>query len=83
MSLSDTRQESRGVSSSRSAVFGMSMTAWPSDRTHLWNGTSRRSDPCHTTLDLDVAPGLYASLVACLALLALMRWPETAFKPTI
>lgn len=36
-----------------------------------------------TTLDLEVAPGLYVSLVACLALLALWRWPETAFKPTI
>jgi hypothetical protein len=22
---------------------------WPSDRTHRWNGTSRRSDPCHDT----------------------------------
>jgi hypothetical protein len=36
-----------------------------------------------TALKLDVAPGVYVSLVACLALLALRRWPETAFKPTI
>ena len=36
-----------------------------------------------TAVDVDIAPGLYVSLVACLALLALWRWPETAFKPTI
>jgi MFS transporter, MHS family, proline/betaine transporter len=36
-----------------------------------------------TTLNLDVAVGLYVSLVGCLALVALWRWPETAFKPTI
>ena len=36
-----------------------------------------------TALNLDVAPGLYVSVVACLALLALWRWPETAFKPTV
>ena len=33
-----------------------------------------------TRLNVDVAPGLYVSLVACLALVALWRWPETAFK---
>jgi hypothetical protein len=31
----------------------------------------------------DVAPGLYVSLVACLALVALRRWPETAFRATV
>jgi hypothetical protein len=36
-----------------------------------------------TTLNLDVAPGLYVSLVACVALVALRRWPETAFRPEI
>jgi MFS transporter, MHS family, proline/betaine transporter len=36
-----------------------------------------------TTVNLDVAPGLYVSLAACLALVALWRWPETAFQPTI
>lgn len=36
-----------------------------------------------TSLDLDAAPGGYVSLIACLALVALWRWPETAFKPTI
>jgi hypothetical protein len=35
------------------------------------------------TLNLDVAPGVYVSVVACLALLALRRWPEAAFKPAI
>jgi hypothetical protein len=34
-------------------------------------------------LNLDLAPGVYASVVACLALLALRRWPETAFRPAI
>jgi hypothetical protein len=82
MSLSDTRQESRRVSSSRSAVFGMSMTAGLA--TALIGGTAPAVDQILvTTLDFDVAPGLYASLVACLAFLALWRWPETAFKPTI
>jgi len=32
-------------------------------------------------LNLDFAPGLYASLVACLALLTLRRWTESAFRP--
>jgi MHS family proline/betaine transporter-like MFS transporter len=36
-----------------------------------------------TALNLDVAPGVYVSAVACLALLALWRWPETAFKQAI
>jgi hypothetical protein len=35
-----------------------------------------------TVLGVDIAPGLYVSAVACLALLALWHWPETAFKPT-
>jgi MFS transporter, MHS family, proline/betaine transporter len=36
-----------------------------------------------TTLNVDLAPGLYAALAACLALLALWRWPETAFEPAV
>jgi hypothetical protein len=36
-----------------------------------------------TALNLDVPVGLYVSLAAWLALVALWRWPETAFKPTI
>ncbi len=31
----------------------------------------------------DVTPGLYVSLVACFALVALRRWPETAFRATV
>jgi MHS family proline/betaine transporter-like MFS transporter len=59
---------------------GMSMTAGLA--TALVGGTAPAVDQILvTTLGLDAAPGLYASLVACLALLALWRWPETAFKP--
>ena len=36
-----------------------------------------------TTLNLDIAPGLYVALAACLALVALRRWPETAFEPAL
>jgi len=36
-----------------------------------------------TAVGLDIAPGLYVGLVACLALAALRRWPETGFKATI
>ena len=58
----------------------MSMTAGLA--TALVGGTAPAVDQILvTTLGLDAAPGLYASLVACLALLALWRWPETAFKP--
>ena len=61
---------------------GMSMTAGLA--TALVGGTAPLVDLILVTaLDLDVAPGLYLSLVACLALVALWRWPETAFKPTI
>jgi MFS transporter, MHS family, proline/betaine transporter len=60
----------------------MSMTAGLA--TALIGGTAPAVDQTLvTTLDFDVAPGLYVSLVGCLALVALWRWPETAFKPTI
>jgi MFS transporter, MHS family, proline/betaine transporter len=36
-----------------------------------------------TVLNLNTAPGVYLSVAACLALLALWRWPVTAFKPAI
>ena len=36
-----------------------------------------------TVSRFDVAPGQYVSLVACLALNALRRWPETAFRATV
>jgi len=32
-------------------------------------------------LNVESAPGVYLSVVACLALFALWRWPETTFKP--
>ena len=35
------------------------------------------------TATLDVAPGLYVSLIGCLALVALWRWPETAFRQAV
>jgi MHS family proline/betaine transporter-like MFS transporter len=61
---------------------GMSMTAGLASA--LVGGTAPVIDQILVTaLGLDVAPGVYVSLVACLALLALWRWPETAFKPTI
>jgi MFS transporter, MHS family, proline/betaine transporter len=61
---------------------GMSMTAGLA--TALVGGTAPVVDQILVTaLNLDVAPGVYVSLVACLALLALRRWPETAFRPTI
>ena len=61
---------------------GMSMTAGLA--TALIGGTAPAVDQILVTaLNLDVAPGLYVSVVACLALLALWRWPETAFKPTV
>jgi MFS transporter, MHS family, proline/betaine transporter len=60
---------------------GMSMTAGLA--TAFIGGTAPAVDQILiTTLGRDIAPGLYISLVACLALLALWRWPETAFKPT-
>jgi MHS family proline/betaine transporter-like MFS transporter len=61
---------------------GMSMTAGLA--TALVGGTAPVIDQILVaTLNLDVAPGVYVSVVACLALLALRRWPEAAFKPTI
>ena len=61
---------------------GMSMTAGLA--TALVGGTAPLIDQILVTaLELDVAPGVYVSLVACLALVALWRWPETAFKPMI
>jgi MHS family proline/betaine transporter-like MFS transporter len=61
---------------------GMSMTAGLA--TALVGGTAPVIDQILVAaLDLDIAPGVYVSLLACLALLALWRWPETAFKPTI
>ena len=61
---------------------GMSMTAGLA--TALIGGTAPVIDQILVAaFHLDIAPGVYLSLVACLALLALWRWPETAFKPTI
>jgi MFS transporter, MHS family, proline/betaine transporter len=61
---------------------GMSMTGGLA--TALVGGTAPVIDQILVaTLNLDVAPGVYVSVVACLALLALRRWPETAFKPAI
>jgi MFS transporter, MHS family, proline/betaine transporter len=61
---------------------GMSMTAGLA--TAVLGGTAPVIDQILvTTLNLDVTVGLYVSLAACLALVALWRWPETAFKPTI
>jgi MFS transporter, MHS family, proline/betaine transporter len=61
---------------------GMSLTAGLA--TALLGGTAPVIDQILvTTLNLDTAAGVYVSLVACFALVALWRWPETAFKPTI
>jgi MFS transporter, MHS family, proline/betaine transporter len=61
---------------------GMAMTAGLA--TALVGGTAPAVDQILVTaLNLDVAPGVYVSAVACLALLALWRWPETAFKQAI
>jgi MFS transporter, MHS family, proline/betaine transporter len=61
---------------------GMSMTAGLA--TALIGGTAPVIDQILvSSLNLDIAPGVYVSLVACLALVALWRWPETAFRPTI
>jgi MHS family proline/betaine transporter-like MFS transporter len=61
---------------------GMSMTAGLA--TALVGGTAPVIDQILVAaFHLDIAPGVYLSVVACLALLALWRWPETAFKPTI
>jgi MFS transporter, MHS family, proline/betaine transporter len=61
---------------------GMSLTAGLA--TALLGGTAPVIDQILvTTLNLDIAAGVYVSLAACLALVALWRWPETAFKPTI
>jgi MFS transporter, MHS family, proline/betaine transporter len=61
---------------------GVSMTAGLA--TALIGGTAPVIDQILvTTLNLAVAPGIYVSLVALLALLALWRWPETAFRPMV
>ena len=52
--------------------------------TALIGGTAPAIDQILVTrLNLDFAPGLYVSLVACLAVLVLRRWPESAFRPMI
>jgi MHS family proline/betaine transporter-like MFS transporter len=61
---------------------GMSMTAGLA--TALIGGTAPVIDQLLVTaVGLDIAPGLYVSVVACLALAALWRWPETAFQARI
>jgi MHS family proline/betaine transporter-like MFS transporter len=61
---------------------GMAMTAGLA--TALVGGTAPAVDQILVTaLNLDAAPGGYLSVVACLALFALWRWPETTFKPVI
>jgi MFS transporter, MHS family, proline/betaine transporter len=61
---------------------GMAMTAGLA--TALIGGTAPAVDQILVTgLNLDAAPGIYLSVVACLALFALWRWPETAFKAAI
>jgi MHS family proline/betaine transporter-like MFS transporter len=61
---------------------GLAMTAGLA--TALVGGTAPAVDQILvTTLNLNAAPGVYLSIAACLALLALWRWPETAFKPAI
>jgi MHS family proline/betaine transporter-like MFS transporter len=61
---------------------GISMTAGLA--TALLGGTAPVVDQILvTTLNLDIAPGLYVALAACLALVALRRWPETAFEPAL
>jgi MHS family proline/betaine transporter-like MFS transporter len=61
---------------------GMSMTAGLA--TAIIGGTAPVVDQLLVTaVGLDVAPGLYVSVVACLALVALWRWPETAFQARI
>jgi MFS transporter, MHS family, proline/betaine transporter len=59
---------------------GMAMTAGLA--TALVGGTAPAVDQILVTaLNVEAAPGMYLSVAACLALLALWRWPETAFKP--
>ena len=61
---------------------GMSITAGLA--TALVGGTAPVVDQILVTVTrFDVAPGLYVSLVAYLALTALRRWPETAFRATV
>jgi MHS family proline/betaine transporter-like MFS transporter len=61
---------------------GLAMTAGLA--TALVGGTAPAVDQILvTTLNLNAAPCVYVSIAACLALLALWRWPETAFKPAI
>jgi MFS transporter, MHS family, proline/betaine transporter len=61
---------------------GMSITAGLA--TALVGGTAPVIDQILVSrLGIDIAPGIYVSVVACLALLALWRWPETAFRSTI
>jgi MFS transporter, MHS family, proline/betaine transporter len=60
----------------------MSMTAGLA--TALLDGTAPVIDQILVTrVNLDVAPGLYVSLVGCLALVALWCWPDTAFRPAV
>jgi MHS family proline/betaine transporter-like MFS transporter len=71
----------RTVPSSASAT-GMSITAGLA--TALVGGTAPVVDQILVTVSrFDVAPGLYVSLVACVALVALRRWPESAFRATV
>lgn len=61
---------------------GMSITAGLA--TALVGGTAPVVDQILVTVSRsDVTPGLYVSLVACFALVALRRWPETAFRATV
>jgi MFS transporter, MHS family, proline/betaine transporter len=61
---------------------GMALTAGLA--TALVGGTAPAVDQILvTSLNLELAPGLYVSLVGCLALIGLWRWPETAFSPTV
>lgn len=61
---------------------GMSMTAGLA--TALIGGTAPVVDQILVTaLNLEVVAGVYVGIAACMALLALWRWPETAFRPTI
>ena len=62
--------------------IGMSITAGLA--TALLGGTAPVVDQILVaTLNLSVAPGLYVSLAGCWALVALWRWPETAFRQAV
>jgi MHS family proline/betaine transporter-like MFS transporter len=61
---------------------GMSMTAGLA--TALVGGTAPVIDQILVSRSaIDIAPGIYVSVAACVALVALRRWPETAPQATI